>query len=463
MYALTGPAVILKLQLMMRSEDTLMEPVTVIGAGLAGAEAAWQMARLGVKVNLYEMRPGKMTAAHHTGLFAELVCSNSLRAAGLENAAGLLKEEMRRLGSIIIRSADRHAVPAGGALAVDRELFARTVTEMLENDPKVRVFRSELAEVPRDGVAVIAAGPLAAGALATDIERLTGEEILSFYDAAAPIVTLESIDFDKAFWASRYGKGEADYLNCPMTREEYESFYAALVKAETSDIKGFEAGRVFEGCMPIEVMAQRGVQTLAFGPLKPVGLINPRTGQRPYAVVQLRKENLAGTLFNLVGFQTHLKWGEQQRVFRLIPGLEKAEFARFGVMHRNTFLNAPQVLQADFSLRKNSNVFFAGQITGVEGYIESAASGLVAGLNAFRRLLGRQTLVFPPETAIGGLARHLEGSPSHNFQPMNINFGLLPPLTEKIRDKRAKNRRYSERALAALAEFCVAEGLGSKD
>ena len=431
-----------------------MGKVSIIGAGLAGAEAAWQLAERGVEVVLYEMRPQQMTPAHHTGLFAELVCSNSLRAAGLENAAGLLKEEMRRLHSLIIEAADRHQVPAGGALAVDRELFAREVTRRLEGHPNVQVRHEEVHVVPETGIVIVAAGPLVSPDLANDIGRLTGQDTFSFYDAAAPIVSLESIDMEKAFWASRYDKGEAAYLNCYLTREEYDRFYEALVTAEVAEVKGFKEGCVFEGCMPIEVMAKRGPQTLAFGPLKPVGLTDPRNGRRPYAAVQLRKENAAGTLFNLVGFQTHLKWGEQQRVFRMIPGLERAEFVRYGVMHRNTFLNAPKVLKPDLSLFFAPQVFFAGQITGVEGYIESAATGLAAGLNAYMRGRGKDTLVFPPETALGGLARHLAGSPSPNFQPMNINFGLLPPLEERIRDKREKNRRLSARALQALDGFC---------
>lgn len=436
-----------------------MKQVTIVGAGLAGSEAAWQLAKRGVPVKLYEMRPYKLTPAHHTGDFAELVCSNSLKGAGLDNAAGLLKEEMRRLDSLIMAAADLHSVPAGAALAVDRERFARAVSERLQAHPKLEIIREEVKAIPRDGFVIVASGPLTSEALAEDIVRLTGEDALSFYDAAAPIVTLESIDLNKAFWASRYGQGEADYLNCPLTKEEYERFYAELIKAETAEVKGFERGKVFEGCMPIEVMAARGPQTLAFGPLKPVGLSDPRTGVRPYAVVQLRKENREGTLFNLVGFQTHLKWGEQQRVFRLIPGLGRAEFVRYGVMHRNTFLNAPKVLLADFSLKKNAHIFFAGQITGVEGYVESAASGLMAGLNVWRRLEGRDPLLFPPETALGALARHLEGSPSVDFQPMNINFGLLPPLAERVRNKREKNRLVSERALAALDAFMTAEGI----
>lgn len=436
-----------------------MTTVKVIGAGLAGAEAAWQIARHGIKVELYEMRPERMTPAHHTDQFAELVCSNSLKGSGLDNAAGLLKEEMRRLDSLLMKVADRHVVPAGGALAVDREKFSQEVTETLENHPLIRVIREEAKEIPKSGVTVIATGPLTSDDLAARIQELTGEEALSFYDAAAPIVTLESIDLNKAFWASRYDKGDPDYLNCPMSEEEYKRFYQALIQAETAEVKGFEKGKVFEGCMPVEVMAARGEQTLTFGPLKPVGLIDPRTGIRSFAVVQLRKENQAGTLFNLVGFQTHLKWGEQQRVFRLIPGLENAEFVRFGVMHRNTFLNAPRVLHADYSVKNNQDLFFAGQITGVEGYVESAASGLVAGINVVRRLQQLPSLVFPEETALGALARHLEGSPSVDFQPMSINFGLLPPLEKRIKAKREKNRMIAERALARLAEFIEAEKL----
>jgi len=436
-----------------------MDTVMIIGAGLAGTEAAWQLAERGITVELYEMRPIKNTPAHCSDQFAELVCSNSLRAAGLENAVGLLKEEMRRLNSLIMKAADSTAVPAGGALAVDRVLFAQTVTDKISSHPKVKVIREEVTTIPRDRIVIVASGPLTSDTLAQDILKLTGEEALSFFDAAAPIVELESVDLTRAFWASRYNKGEADYLNCPMTKEEYEAFYEALVKAETAEVKGFEKNLVFEGCMPIEIMAARGLMTMAFGPLKPVGIIDPRTGKTPYAVVQLRKENIEGTLLNLVGFQTHLKWGEQKRVFRLIPGLEHAEFARFGVMHRNSFLNAPKVLRADFRLRQHENIFFAGQITGVEGYVESAASGLLAGLNVFRRLSNQDPLIFPPETALGGLARHLEGSPSVDFQPMNINFGLLPPLGQKIKGKREKNLKLSERALSELEKFIQSEGL----
>lgn len=430
-----------------------MSKVQIIGAGLAGSEAAWQLAERGIEVELYEMRPHRSTPAHSSGQFAELVCSNSLRAAGLENAVGLLKEEMRRLGSLIMETADRTSVPAGGALAVDRHLFAGVITEKITAHHNVTVVRKEVTSIPRDQIVIVATGPLTSDALAEDILKLTGEESLSFFDAAAPIVELESVDMSKAFWASRYGRGDADYLNCPLNKEEYESFYNALLKAETAEIKGFENKMIFEGCMPIEVMASRGMMTMAFGPLKPVGIIDPHTGKTPFAVVQLRKENTQGSLLNLVGFQTHLRWGEQKRVFRMIPGLENAEFVRFGVMHRNSFLNAPKVLQADFRLRTNPHIFFAGQITGVEGYLESAASGLLAGLNVSRYLSGHDTLVFPPETALGGLARHLEGSPSVDFQPMNINFGLITPLEKRIRGKREKNLKLSERALTELDRF----------
>ncbi len=336
---------------------------------------------------------------------------------------------------------------------MDRKLFSAEITNVLENHPKVKIHRHELTAIPKEGIVIVATGPLTSEALAENIANLTGEKALSFFDAAAPIVERDSVDMTKAFWASRYDKGEADYLNCPMNEEEYNLFYQELVKAETAEIKGFEKNMVFEGCMPIEVMAGRGLMTMAFGPLKPVGIIDPHTGKQPFAVVQLRKENIEGSLLNIVGFQTHLKWGEQKRVFRLIPGLENAEFARYGVMHRNTFLNAPKVLQADFRLRNKPEIFFAGQITGVEGYVESAASGILAGINAYRLLQGYETLVFPPETALGGLARHLEGSPSINFQPMNINFGLITELKERIRNKREKNKKISERAITVLEQY----------
>lgn len=436
-----------------------MNIVKIIGAGLAGSEAAWQLAERGIAVELCEMRPLKNTPAHSTDKFAELVCSNSLRAAGLENAVGLLKEEMRRLGSLIMDTADKTCVPAGGALAVDRNMFAQIITDKVSSHPLITVIRAEISSIPKDGIVIVASGPLTSDILAEDIRGLTGEEALSFFDAAAPIVELDSIDMSKAFWASRYNKGDADYLNCPMTREEYQIFHDALINAETADVQGFEKNLVFEGCMPIEIMAQRGFMTMAFGPLKPVGITDPNSDQPPFAVVQLRKENVQGNLLNLVGFQTHLKWGEQKRIFRLIPGLENAEFARYGVMHRNSFLNAPKLLKADFSFRQNSNTFFAGQITGVEGYLESAASGLLAGLNVTRLLYNKEPLVFPPETALGGLARHLEGSPSVDFQPMNINFGLISPLPKKIKGKREKNLKLSERALNELSRFMESEDI----
>ena len=433
-----------------------MKPdVTIIGAGLAGSEAAWQVAQRGLKVRLFEMRPERNTPAHHSADCAELVCSNSLRAAGVENAVGLLKEEMRRLDSLIMLAADQHRVPAGGALAVDRDHFAAEVTKRLAEHPGIEIVRQEVKEISASGVTVVATGPLTEGDIAKAISDITGDRYLYFYDAAAPIVSRDSIDFDKAFWASRYDKGEADYLNCPMDKAEYERFCEELVAAEIHLVKEFEKGMVFEGCMPVEVMAARGPKTLTFGPLKPVGLTDPRTGKRSWAVVQLRKENLEGTLFNLVGFQTNLKWGEQQRVFRLIPGLEQAEFVRYGVMHRNSFLNGPKVLEPTFRIKeyKLGNVFFGGQITGVEGYLESAASGLVAGLNAARLVKGENLVVFPPETALGALSLHVGCSASDNFQPMNVNWGIIPPLEARIRDKRERGAKLAERALAKLADF----------
>ncbi|HEY8342542.1 MAG TPA: FADH(2)-oxidizing methylenetetrahydrofolate--tRNA-(uracil(54)-C(5))-methyltransferase TrmFO [Calditerricola sp.] len=426
--------------------------VTVVGAGLAGSEAAWQIARQGVRVRLYEMRPHKQTPAHHTDKFAELVCSNSLRANDLTNAVGILKEEMRRLDSVIIRSADACAVPAGSALAVDRYAFAQQVTDAITSHPLIEVIREEVTEIP-DGIVVIATGPLTSPALSEKLRELTGEEYLYFYDAAAPIVERDSIDFRKVFLASRYGKGEAAYINCPMTKEEFDRFYEALVTAETVPLKEFEKAIFFEGCMPIEVMAKRGKDTIRFGPMKPVGLIDPRTGKEPYAVVQLRQDNAAGTLYNIVGFQTHLKWGEQKRIIRMIPGLENAEIVRYGVMHRNTYLNSPKLLRPTYQFKGRDNLFFAGQITGVEGYVESAASGLVAGINAGRLARGLEPVVFPPETAIGSMARYITEADPRNFQPMNANFGLFPPLPQKIRDKRTRNLAYAERALAAIREF----------
>jgi len=438
----------------------MTQSITVIGAGLAGSEAAWQIAKRGHKVRLYEMRPVRSTDAHKTENFAELVCSNSLRGASLANAVGLLKEEMRRLDSVIISSADETAVPAGGALAVDRDNFSALVTERVQNHPNIEIVREEITEIPQDGIVIIATGPLTSPALSKQIADLTGEDYLYFYDAAAPVMLKESIDFDKVYVASRYDKGEAAYINCPMTEDEFNAFYEALITAETAPLKEFEKEVFFEGCMPIEVMAKRGRQTMLFGPLKPVGLPDPRTGKTPYAVVQLRQDNAAATLYNMVGFQTHLKWGEQSRVFRMIPGLENAEIARFGVMHRNTYINSPKVLRQTYQIKSRDTLFFAGQITGVEGYVESAAAGLLAGINATRLLEGKELLTFPQNTAVGALAHYITHTSPTNFQPMNATFGLLPPLEgKKIRNKQEKNEKISARALESLAEFVVANGV----
>jgi methylenetetrahydrofolate--tRNA-(uracil-5-)-methyltransferase len=426
--------------------------VTVIGAGLAGSEAAWQIAQAGVKVKLYEMRPVKQTPAHHTDKFAELVCSNSLRANSLTNAVGVLKEEMRRLGSVIIGSADKCSVPAGGALAVDRHEFADLVTQAVRNHPLVEVFHEEVTELP-DGIVVVASGPLTSPALSEHLKALTGEEYLYFYDAAAPIIEKDSIDMDKVFVASRYDKGEAAYLNCPMTEEEFDRFYEALVTAETVPLKEFEKEIFFEGCMPIEVMAKRGRQTMLFGPLKPVGLIDPRTGTQPFAVVQLRQDNSAATLYNIVGFQTHLKWPEQKRVFSLIPGLENCEIIRYGVMHRNTFINSPKLLLPTYQYKDRATLFFAGQMTGVEGYVESAASGLLAGINAARLAKGEEPLVLPKETVIGSMAHYITTADPKHFQPMNANFGLLPALPQRIRSKKDRNEALAQRALDTIQNF----------
>ncbi|WP_312115233.1 FADH(2)-oxidizing methylenetetrahydrofolate--tRNA-(uracil(54)-C(5))-methyltransferase TrmFO [Brevibacillus reuszeri] len=426
--------------------------ITVVGAGLAGSEAAWQIAQAGVPVKLYEMRPKTQTPAHHTDKFAELVCSNSLRANTLTNAVGVLKEEMRRLGSVIISAADRCAVPAGGALAVDRHEFADYVTEAVRNHPLVEVVTDEMTEIPQ-GIVVIATGPLTSPALSKELKELTGEEYLYFYDAAAPILEKESIDMNKVFVASRYDKGEAAYLNCPMTEEEFNRFYDELIAAEAVPLKEFEKEIFFEGCMPIEVMAKRGRQTMVFGPLKPVGLMDPRTGKKPYAVVQLRQDNGAATLYNIVGFQTHLKWPEQKRVFSLIPGLENCEIVRYGVMHRNTFINSPKLLKPTYQYKERETLFFAGQMTGVEGYVESAASGLLAGMNAARLAKGEELLVLPPETVIGSMARYITTADSKHFQPMNANFGLVPELPERIRNKREKNEKLAERALDTIQNF----------
>ncbi|WP_255430385.1 methylenetetrahydrofolate--tRNA-(uracil(54)-C(5))-methyltransferase (FADH(2)-oxidizing) TrmFO [Sporomusa sp. GT1] len=430
-----------------------MAKVTVLGAGLAGSEAAWQLAEAGIAVDLYEMRPKTMTPAHQTGLFAELVCSNSLRADAVENAVGLLKEEMRRLNSLVMKAADAHSVPAGGALAVDRNDFSRFITETLSNHPRISVIPAEVTAIPEDRPLVIATGPLTSPALSEAIAKLTGNDYLYFYDAAAPIIAADSLNMNTIYRASRYGKGDDDYLNCPMTKEQYEVFWHELTHAETAERKAFENMVVFEGCMPIETMAARGVDTMRFGPLKPVGLRHPETGEMPYAVVQLRQDNVAATLYNIVGFQTHLKWPEQQRVFKLIPGLENAEFVRYGVMHRNTYINSPKTLLPTLQMKEQPNIVFAGQITGVEGYVESAASGLIAGINAGRIAQGLEPKVFPEETAHGALCRYITEADPSNFQPMNINFGLIPPLGHKIRDKKLKNRAIADRALAALEEF----------
>lgn len=421
-----------------------MKRISVIGAGLAGCEAAWQIAQRGGKVSLYEMKPLKKSPAHHLDTYAELVCSNSLRSNQLENAVGLLKEELRRMNSLIMLCADKCAVPAGGALAVDRKGFSECVTEKVRSHPNIEVIEQEVTAIDPRQITIIATGPLTSDALSAEISGIVGEESLAFFDAAAPIVKAETINMKKAFSASRYDKGTDDYINCPMSREEYLSFYEALVKAETAEVKDFEKRLIFEGCMPVEIMAARGVDTLRYGPLKPVGLTNPHTSTEPYAIVQLRQDNREGTLYNIVGFQTHLKWGEQKRVFSMIPGLEEAEFARYGVMHRNTFINSPKLLTPVYRFRKWDNLYFAGQITGVEGYVESTASGLVSGINAFRAAVGLGELVFPNSTAIGALAYYVSTSAMGHFEPMNINYGIM--ATESGITQKAGGRR--SRALA---------------
>lgn len=431
-----------------------ISPVHVIGAGLAGCEAVTQLTRHGIPVILHEMRPVKSDEAHKTAYFAELVCSNSLRAGNIENAVGLLKEEMRRLDSLIMQKADEHQVPAGGALAVDRDGFAAAVTEAVKANPLVTVIHEEVTDLESlEGTVIVASGPLTSDALFADIKKLLQADYLHFFDAAAPIVTADSLDYDKVYRASRYDKGGADYLNCPFyTKEEYVAFWEALCNAESAPVKDFEHD-VFEACMPIEEMAARGEDTMRFGPLKPVGLIDPRNGKEAYAVVQLRQDNAAASLYNLVGFQTHLKWPEQRRVFGMIPGLENAEFVRFGVMHKNTYLNSPQLLDKHFNLRSNKRFYFAGQMTGVEGYVESAASGLMAGLAAARAVLELPGVEFPDVTAHGALANYISNPAIENFQPMNINFGLIPPLAVRIRKKREKNAQIAARALEALDGF----------
>ncbi len=429
-----------------------MSEVKVIGAGLAGSEAAWQLAKRGVKVKLYEMKPDKRTPAHASDGFAELVCSNSLRSDELTNAVGLLKEEMRRLDSLIMRAADLNKVPAGGALAVDRFSFSKYVTDALSSHPNVEIIRGEVSEIP-EGRVIVASGPLTSDSLAEKITALTGGDGLNFYDAVAPIVTLESVDMESAWFASRYDKGTADYVNCPMTREEYDSFVKELASAEEAELHGFDDGGVFEGCMPVEVMARRGLDTLRYGPLKPVGLKDPKTGREPYAVVQLRMDNSEGTLYNMVGFQTHLKFPEQRRVFKMITALRNAEFVRYGVMHRNTYLNSPRLLDDLYRLKKEPRISFAGQMTGVEGYVESAASGLLAGLSAAREALGLDPVDFPRETAIGALGKYVSDESIYDFQPMNVNFGIIAPLDHRVKGKRNKNAAISERSLGIIDEL----------
>ncbi|PFY99024.1 FADH(2)-oxidizing methylenetetrahydrofolate--tRNA-(uracil(54)-C(5))-methyltransferase TrmFO [Bacillus wiedmannii] len=426
--------------------------VNVIGAGLAGSEAAYQIAKRGVQVKLYEMRPVRQTPAHHTDKFAELVCSNSLRANTLTNAVGVIKEEMRLMDSVIIRAADECSVPAGGALAVDRHEFAAKVTEYVKNHPNVTVMNEEITGIP-EGPTVIATGPLTSPDLAAQLKELTGEDYFYFYDAAAPIVEKDSIDMNKVYLKSRYDKGEAAYLNCPMTEEEFDRFYEALIAAETVPLKEFEKEIFFEGCMPVEVMASRGRQTLVFGPMKPVGLEDPKTGKTPYAVVQLRQDDAAGTLYNIVGFQTHLKWGPQKEVLQLIPGLENAEIVRYGVMHRNTFINSPNLLRPTYQYKQRDDLFFAGQMTGVEGYVESAASGLLAGINAARLVKGEEPVVLPPVTAMGSMANYITATNAKNFQPMNANFGLFAPLEKKVKRKAERNEAYATRALETIQNF----------
>lgn len=432
-----------------------MTSVTVVGAGLAGSEAAWQLAQRGIQVRLYEMRPQVTTPAHETGHFAELVCSNSLGSVLETSAGGVLKMELERLDSLIIRTAKEHRVPAGGALAVDRELFAQAVTERLQNHPKIEIINEECTAIP-EGVAVIATGPLTSPRLTEALKEITRSENLYFYDAAAPIVLGESVDYDKGFWGVRYGKGTADYFNCPLTKEEYEEFVEALVTAEEAPLHEGDLGEedltVFEGCMPIEVMARRGKDALRYGPFKPVGLTDPE-GKRPYAVLQLRLENTEATLFNLVGCQTRLKWGEQNRVFQLIPALRSVEFVRYGVMHRNTFINSPKVLNASFQCKDEQRIFLAGQLTGVEGYVESTASGLLAGINAARFALGQEVLAMPRETMLGSLAHYIAAADPGHFQPMNANFGILPVLDPPVRGKKDRKLAYAKRALDTLESF----------
>ena len=429
-----------------------MEPVTVIGGGLAGCEAAWQLAQRGIPVDLREMKPQKMTPAHHTPWFGELVCSNSLRSDQLENAVGLLKEELRRLGSLILACADAHRVEAGGALAVDRHGFAQAITEKIQGHPLITVTEGEVTALPAEGQVVVASGPLTSDALAEAIQGYFPESrYLNFFDAAAPLITFESVDMESAFFASRYDKGTPDYINCPMTEAEYDAFWTELCAAQEAEVHGFEDKQVFEGCMPVEVMARRGKQTLCYGPLKPRGLRDPRTGKEPFAVVQLRRDNAEGSIYNLVGFQTHLKWPEQKRVFSMIPALRHAEFVRYGVMHRNTYLDSPRLLDRYYRVKKEPRIMFAGQITGVEGYVESTASGFLAAVELARRLRAEPPVNFPQETALGALALYVSNESVAEFQPMNVNFGIIPPLGYRVKGKRNKNAELSKRALELLA------------
>lgn len=433
-----------------------MEKVTVLGAGLAGSECAWQLAKRGIPVRLVEMKPNKMTPAHTSPYFAELVCSNSLRSDELTNAVGLLKAEMRKMGSLIMESADANRVAAGGALAVDRVGFSQYITEKLRNCPLIEVVEAEATEIP-EGEVVVATGPLSSDAIADKIAELCPDSDLHFYDAVAPIVTIDSIDMESAFFASRYDKGTADYVNCPMDKDEYIAFVTELQNAKEAEVHGFDDGGVFEGCMPVEVMARRGIDTLRYGPLKPVGLVDPRTGRENYAVVQLRRDNADGTIYNIVGFQTHLTWGEQKRVFSMIPALKNAEFVRYGVMHRNTYLNSPQLLDRYYRLRSDERISFAGQMTGVEGYVESTASGMLVGIETAARLLGLPPVNFPQETAIGALGLYISGGSVGDFQPMNINFGIILPLDHRVKGKRNKNAAISERSLKIIDELLKEE------
>ena len=431
-----------------------MEPVIVIGAGLAGSEAAWQLARRGIPVTLREMKPQKMTPAHHSPSFGELVCSNSLRSDQLENAVGLLKEELRRCGSLIMACADAHRVEAGGALAVDRHAFSEAITEKIRSHPKITVVEGEVTDLPAEGQVIVASGPLTSDPLAEAIARRYPQNgYLHFFDAAAPLVTFDSVDMESAWFASRYDRGTPDYINCPMTEEEYDAFWAELCAAQEAEVHGFEDKHVFEGCMPVEVMARRGKQTLCYGPLKPRGLNDPKTGKEPFAVVQLRRDNADGTIYNLVGFQTHLKFPEQRRVFSMIPALHDAEFLRYGVMHRNTFLNSPRLLDRYYRLKAEPRLSFAGQMTGVEGYVESAASGFLVGVETARRLTGRPPVDFPRETAIGALGLYVSNPSVTMFQPMNINFGIMPPLDHRVKGKRNKNAELSARSLAIIDQI----------